>query len=443
MVRLIPDDGYTPNFRLVFNHFMMDSESLRPYLDWYKANFASIFAKHEAYKWESVQTFQTSYLPDKEHYPAILKESFRKSANLLNSRSVFSLGMMLDISRFSLAHPEISPSGLDLFYDLFEETSKADTEDALLDSISSFRQHIRSFVRANMSDKKNDYQDLHAVSVYLNHRYPDTFFMYRAYEFTQFNKLIDNEFEYKWGADANYLAYLDMCNDLNAILRRELALDEGFRLAVHNAIHSDKKYYPDPEYRILTQDFIYSVVSYYRMDMTGRYSEQMKAKSLSPEVEIISVDDIRSAATVRVSPSSVKTSVKTDYVLRQKENSRLGAAGEEWVLAYEKKRLISIGRKDLAKEVEWVAKDDDSKGYDIHSYDEFGNELLIEVKTTNGSAHTPFYLSALEMAISHAQPSEYRLYRVYDFLKAPKLRIITGDLSLLNPQPTSYIVYFD
>ncbi len=80
----------------------MDSEALREYLDWYKANFANIFAKHEDYKWESVQIFQSSYHPDKANYPEILKTCFRRSENLLNSKSVYSLGMMLDISRFSL-----------------------------------------------------------------------------------------------------------------------------------------------------------------------------------------------------------------------------------------------------------------------------------------------------------------------------------------------------
>ena len=80
----------------------MDAELLRPYIDWYKANFVSIFKNHEGYKWESIQTFQSSYTPDKKNYPAIIKSSFRKSKNLLNSGKVFSLGMMLGIINFSL-----------------------------------------------------------------------------------------------------------------------------------------------------------------------------------------------------------------------------------------------------------------------------------------------------------------------------------------------------
>ena len=420
----------------------MDAEALREYLDWYKANFASIFAKHEGYKWESVQTFQTTYSPDKANYPGILKESFKRTGNLLNSRSVFSLGMMLDITKFSQAHPEIKPSGLDIFYELFEGISPDDSGDVLLGKISSFRNQIRTFVRTYQPDKHNDYQDLHAVSVYLNHRYPERFYMFRASEFTKFNALIENEYPYEWGSDRNYLAYLDMCDDINAILRRELDLDEGFRLAVQHALRDHDKYYPDTEYRLLTQDFIYSVVSYHNEDMTGRYQDQMKAKNLNPDVEYVSVADIKVTERPEIQPSDSKAPSKIDYVLKQKENSRLGKAGERWVFEYEKKRLIAAGRKDLSKKVTWYS-DDDSKGYDILSYDEDGTEFFLEVKTTHRGINTPFFISVYELAVSHKYPEKYRLYRVYDFTKGAKILVIKGDIGLLKPQPTNYVVYTD
>ena len=419
----------------------MDAETLRPFLDWYKTNFASIFAKHEGYKWESVQTFQQAYSPVKDDYPSILKESFSKTSNLLNSQYSFSLGMMLDITRLCQSHPELEPSGTDLFFNLFEGISPEDTGEVLLNKISSFRRQIRTFVRTNYPDKHKDFQDLHAVSVYLNHRYPNRFYMYRTSEFTEFNDLIQNEFSFEWGEDRNYLTYLEMCDKINSILRREMVLDEGFRLAVDTAVHSDGKYYPDPEFRILTQDFLYSVTSYYKMDMTGRYAEQMKVKAFTTQVDYVHVEDLSPKVHIAHSSVGVSSTSKTDYVLRQKENSRLGAAGEEWVLAYEKKRLNDAGCKDLAKKVKWVAQKDDSKGYDILSYDDDGNELFIEVKTTNGGVQTPFFISATEMAVSRNTSSKYRLYRVYDFAKAPKLRVIIGDIGLLSPQPTSYIVY--
>ena len=419
----------------------MDAEAIRPYLDWYKTNFANIFARHEDYKWESVQVFQSAYKPEKNNYPETLKECFLRSRNLLNSKGVFSLGMVQVITKFSREHPDIQPSGLDMFYNLFEGIAPDDSDEVLLSKISSFRKEVRQLVRTNFPGMKNDYQDLHAVSVYLNHRYPDRFYMYRYSEFMEFNKLIENEYKLKRGADSNYISYLKMCDEINAILRREMEFDEGFRLSVQKAVTSSKKYYPDSEYRILTQDFIYSATKYYGRDYTGRYKEQMKAKNLSPEMTYVSVDELKVMEPRAVPILDSKSPTKIDYVKRQRENSHLGKAGEQWVYECEFKRLSAAGRKDLAKKVEWYAKEDDSKGYDILSFDLDGEEFFIEVKTTNGGINTPFYISAQEMAVSHKYPEKYRLYRVYDFQGSAKIRVIKGDISLLNPQPTNYVVY--
>lgn len=419
----------------------MDSESLRPYIDWYKSNFSSIFERLEGYKWRSVQTFQKLYSPDKIKYSKTLKDCFSKSKNLLNSQSVFSLGMLQIITNSDRKLKENNLSGKDIFFNLFEGISPKDSGEELLQKISSFRYNCRSYVREFFPDKNNDYQDLHAVSVYLSHRYPDCFYMYKASVFEEFNNLIGNEFLFKWGSNSNYLAYQDMCGQVNSILRHEIELDEGFYLAVEKSINSSSEYYADPEYTLLTQDFIYSVVRYYKMDLTGRYSKQMKQKFLNVQPDYICVEDLAPDKDISHIPSETTSFSKIDYVLRQQKNIRLGAAGEQWVVEYEKKKLRSLGLKSLANKVKWVSQKDDSKGYDILSYDKNGKELYIEVKTTTGGERTPFYLSSLEMSVSHSYSSKYQLYRVYDFNKDPKILVIVGDLSKLNPQPTNYIIF--
>ena len=230
-----------------------------------------------------------------------------------------------------------------------------------------------------------------------------------------------------------------MCNQLNAILRQELKIDKGFRIIVDKLTKENPNCYDDPEYRLLTQDFIYAVVSYYNTDLIGRYKEQIKSARKSPITEFISVEELTPAKAATLTQG--KTPSKTDYVAKQQENTRIGKAGEKWVYEYEKQKLIDAGRKDLAQKVVWIAENDDSKGYDIISYDKDGNEIFIEVKTTSGSLKTPFYISALELEINRQYASIYHLYRVYDFNNEPKLRIIVGDLSKLNPQATSYIVH--
>ena len=76
-----------------------------------------------------------------------------------------------------------------------------------------------------------------------------------------------------------------------------------------------------------------------------------------------------------------------------------------------------LGRKDLSDSVRWVARDDgDGYGFDILSFNGKGDkaeqELWLEVKTTNGSATTPFYITRNELQVSKQRPDAFRLFRL-------------------------------
>lgn len=107
---------------------------------------------------------------------------------------------------------------------------------------------------------------------------------------------------------------------------------------------------------------------------------------------------------------------------RDARNRRLGEAGELLVYEYERLRLQTVGRQDLSECVHWVARDEgDGFGYDIRSFsgegDKADQELWLEVKTTNGSAITPFYITRNELQVSKQWPDAYRIFRLYDFRK--------------------------
>lgn len=90
------------------------------------------------------------------------------------------------------------------------------------------------------------------------------------------------------------------------------------------------------------------------------------------------------------------------------------------MLAHERACLLQVGRKDLAERIEWTSEVcGDGAGYDIRSYEADGTERLIEVKTTNGAALTPFYLSENERAFSEERPDAFRLLRLYSFAQKP------------------------
>lgn len=113
---------------------------------------------------------------------------------------------------------------------------------------------------------------------------------------------------------------------------------------------------------------------------------------------------------------------KFDPVERDRRNRALGRAGEEFVLEVERSRLARAGLSRLARNVRWIADEEgDGAGYDILSFDRSGSTRLIEVKTTNGVATTPFFLSRNEHATAAARSDEWRLYRVHCFSKAPRI----------------------
>nr|WP_241814017.1 DUF3883 domain-containing protein [Vibrio cyclitrophicus] len=64
-----------------------------------------------------------------------------------------------------------------------------------------------------------------------------------------------------------------------------------------------------------------------------------------------------------------------------------------------------------------VAKKTDYAGYDVKSFDENGTEKFIEVKTTEKTIGTAFFISRNEVEVSRELGSQYWVYRVYDLNK--------------------------
>lgn len=155
--------------------------------------------------------------------------------------------------------------------------------------------------------------------------------------------------------------------------------------------------------------------------------EQPKPNS-SPD---IFVNPPTPGAGVGVLPERLRDLVrKFDPVERDQRNRSLGKAGEQFVFELEKQRLHQASRADLAEHVCWIAQDfGDGAGYDILSFNPEGQRRLIEVKTTNGSAETPFFLSANEAAKADELADEWRLYRVHLFAQGPRIFTLAPPLS--------------
>jgi hypothetical protein len=146
-----------------------------------------------------------------------------------------------------------------------------------------------------------------------------------------------------------------------------------------------------------------------------------------------------------IRPEAIQRLVrKFDPAERDFLNRKLGYNGEETVFHFERQRLRQLDRPDLAKKVRWVSQvDGDGAGYDILSFDLRGGERFLEVKTTVGSQTAPFYLTRNELSFSKERPKEFRICRLYDFSKTPKMFELAPPLDkLVRLEPLSFEASF-
>ncbi|WKZ32812.1 MAG: DUF3883 domain-containing protein [Thermodesulfobacteriota bacterium] len=124
---------------------------------------------------------------------------------------------------------------------------------------------------------------------------------------------------------------------------------------------------------------------------------------------------------------------------------------EELVLIEEQKRLIKIGRPDLAKLVFRIGAEAVSAGFDISSFEHDGSQRLIEVKSSLGKAlRFEWSIREREMAFHHK--NKYWIYFVplADILEKRTLPIlmIQNPVKLINfgrlsELASSFVVYAD
>jgi hypothetical protein len=132
---------------------------------------------------------------------------------------------------------------------------------------------------------------------------------------------------------------------------------------------------------------------------------------------------------------------QVDFVRRDAQNRKLGRLGEQFVVDLERRRLAEQGRDDLARRVEWVADTcGDGTGFDVLSFDDRDDsECYVEVKTTGLGKFFPFCVTANEARCSEACSEKYRLYRVFQFSRSPRVYVLPGALSRsCRLEPTEY-----
>jgi len=392
----------------------MNRQIVKAYIEEYKNQFDFV-NQQEIYKWKAVKQFQDNWDINATDFYSMLDNSLKLVSNLLDSGQYFPKRMLLK-------NTEATPEKIRaLFIYLFDEESD------IFKRIELFRSDFHKLNGENFTDLK-DYQDHRAIIVYLALRYPERYFFYKQRMFKAFTERIDYSYNPVAGRIENISQFQTLCN----LLKHELSKDQKL-LKLHKNRITDDCYY-DENLNILTQDFVYAVVEYLET------SEDVKEKKVAKIVatKINSTDLTLTETEVDFTPRTV------NYLQNNLENKRIGDLGEIWVIEREKEKLLQANKPKLADKVKHVAKEKgDGLGYDILSYDNNGNKLYIEVKTTKGNANSTFYITRNELEKSKIEKEFYRLYRVNKFDEEnenAELLIIKGDLSNLCKIPLTYKV---
>jgi hypothetical protein len=119
-----------------------------------------------------------------------------------------------------------------------------------------------------------------------------------------------------------------------------------------------------------------------------------------------------------------------------KKSDKVGKLGEKIVFEHEKKRLSSIGRMDLADKVIWHRDfpADRTPGWDITSFDADGQELLIEVKASEGAKISDVEVTINEwiQAEKNSGNSRYRIYLVTNVFSKPIIEVVENPAKMVD-----------
>lgn len=124
------------------------------------------------------------------------------------------------------------------------------------------------------------------------------------------------------------------------------------------------------------------------------------------DIESVKVNSLFERLAAEVSPF-----VEIDYSLLK----NLGTKGEQYFLALEKLRLKDLGLKTKIYPLYVAREKGEHWGFDILSLDEQGEQVCLEIKTTNKGKNHPFKMTKNELKVMSLYPDNYQVIRIYNF----------------------------
>lgn len=164
----------------------------------------------------------------------------------------------------------------------------------------------------------------------------------------------------------------------------------------------------------------------------NEYMEESYPSLETVKAEFIDLEFIDSNAWDR-NETMLDSYGKEDYEKKNHDNIKLGLRGERIVYHEEFKILERLGKGDLAKKVQIVSLVNDVKGYDILSFNEFGVEKYIEVKSTKSKPTEINFIITENERQKSLKLDNYYIYVVFEaHTQNPKIQIIKSPFNSLG-----------
>jgi len=208
-----------------------------------------------------------------------------------------------------------------------------------------------------------------------------------------------------------------------------------------------KGYLPRYNYQKILE---FAVIEYLEknLELEHNFSKFTEKEVSVPKIDFLADEFIVAPPVIQTVEEKLvmtyRTGVRVNYLQKEQNNQRLGKSGEELVVQYEKWRLITAGKPNLADKVEWISQSKgDGIGFDILSCNIDGTDKYVEVKTTKLSKETPFYFTQNELQFSLEHSDKYHLYRLFSFDQKARMFIKKGDFrTICRSVPVIFRGYF-
>ncbi len=207
-------------------------------------------SNREFYKWDAFKSFGDKWDINATDFVSMLKEAVKDTYNLIDNRMVQPLTGIIKLAE----RPELTEIIRQMFVDLYSD-DEGDI-DLRQEKIDVFVGNANSLLEKYEPGKWKYVQDVRTVIAYLNFRFPDQNYMYKATQAHKFKDCIEFSNDFGYGADFRLKRYYQMCDEVKEKIKSNEELIELF--------HSRKTASMDTEddYHILVYDIIFCSVVY-------------------------------------------------------------------------------------------------------------------------------------------------------------------------------------